>query len=181
MPMPVDPLEPILARAATDNHLLHRAELEAVSRAISRHDPDEFIYAATRVCALTWDNGQARPPGFFEIHSQHWWIDLSAPGNQQQLLTVAIAAVLVDALDLTLSTSWVTQVLSTAVSIESATVADSRLRIRLRCHVEPQLSSHLQDDINPADYADFIQAITSTAGTEHDFAGGIICFTSQLT
>jgi hypothetical protein len=179
--MPVDPLEPILAHAATETHLLHRAELETVSRVISRHDPDEFIYAVTRVCALSWEGDRPRPEGYLEIHSQHWWVDLSVPDTRHKLLIVVAAAALVDALDLTLSTTWVARVLCTAISIESVAVIGTELWIRLHRHAEPRLPDHLEKDIHPSDYAEFIQAITNAADTEHRYAGGTVCFTPSPT
>jgi hypothetical protein len=173
--MPVDPLEPILAHVDSDADLLHRTELTAIGRAVSSDDPDEFISAAARVCALSWDDGQPRPPGYFEIHSQRWWIDLSTPENRRHLVTAVVAAALVDALDITLSAEWVARVLATAMNVESITTAEHSLLIQLRRVTEPRLSPELERDINREDYADFLDTIA--AAIEQDFTGGTIRFT----
>lgn len=172
--MPDDPLEQILAHTDSDADRLHRAELTAIGRAVTGHDPDEFISAAARVCALSWEDGQPRPPGYYEIHSQHWWIDVSDPANRQHLVTAAVAAALVDALDMTLSAEWVARVLTTAVNVDAITTTERGLLIRLRRVAEPRLSPELERDINRDDYADFLDTIT--AATELDFTSGTIRF-----
>jgi hypothetical protein len=172
--MPADPLDPILAHAAIDTPLARRGELEALSRKISQRHPDEFIDAAARVCGLSWDDGRPRPPGYYEIHGQHWWIDLSTPDNRQHLLTAVMAATLADALDLTLSPAWVAQVIPAVLTIESVTITDASLQFHLRRHPTPLLPSHLQDTVNPTDHAEFLDAIaaittqtTSASATIH--------------
>jgi hypothetical protein len=173
--MPNDPLEPILARTDDDTDRLHRKQLADIGKTISRYDPDEFISATARACALTWDDGQPRPPGYLEIHSQRWWIDLSNPANRAHLVTAVVAAALVDAVPIALSAEWVARVLTTAVAVESVTDTEQGLLILLRRVADPALSPDLVRDINAEDYADFLGTIA--AADEQGFTGGRIRFT----
>jgi hypothetical protein len=175
--MPTDPLDPVLAEAAVETHLLHRAELEAVGRAVSGVDPDEFIAAVVFAPGLSW-SGQDRPHDYFEIHSRHWSIDVSDAGNRRLLVTAAAAAALVDALRLPLSTTWVTRVLPAVLTVRSVRRDDGGVHFRLRRHPGP-LPPHLSDTINGEDYAGFVSTV-ETAGPTLTVAGrGTIEFTSR--
>jgi hypothetical protein len=170
--MPADPLDPILTHAGVDTPLAHYAEIEAIAQAVSPLDPDGFMDASTRVCGLSWDTDQPRPPDYYEIHRRHWWIDLTHSANRRQLLNVVAAAALVDALDLTHSITWVAKVTPTAFTIESASFTDRRLQLHLNRRPAPALPPELQNTLNPADYADFLHTVRNT--TELTFSAGTI-------
>ena len=172
--MPADPLESILAHVGVDTEKLHRDGLEILGRTITRHEPDEFIDAITRTNALAWDNGEWRPAEYFEIHSRSWWLDLSNHESRQHLLTAILAAALIDALNLTGSIAWVAQIVPDTISINAIDMTDECLHLILICHTNPQLSPHLQEVVNPADHAEFVEAIVNATGVEHNFAGGTI-------
>ncbi|MEU9171590.1 hypothetical protein AB0D34_27955 [Streptomyces sp. NPDC048420] len=173
-----DPLDPILKGADVDAQLLRRAELEAVGRTVSGLDPDEFIDAATQVCALSWDDERTRPPGYFEIHGQNWWIDTSGAENRRGLLHAVTAAALVDALGLPRSTAWVARVLTGVLSVQSISEsASTGLYFVLERHDASPLPDHLAHDVHPGDYAEFATAVATAAEVLSLSVGGSIRFT----
>jgi hypothetical protein len=176
--MPTDPLDPILGSAGVTRSRLQRAELEAVCHGVSTVPPEEFIEAVTRAPGLSWDDGQSRPAGYFEIHDRHWWLDVIDPGNRRYLLTVVTAAVLVDALHLTPSIGWVTRVLPTAIVVRSASRDDMGLHLDLlRRAATGPLPPHLADTVNPDDYAEFTSVVAGAAPVLAIPAGGTVSFT----
>jgi hypothetical protein len=172
--MPADPLESILAQAGLDTEKLHRDGLEILGRTITRQEPDEFIDAITRTNALAWDNGEWRPAEYFEIHSRSWWLDLSNHESRQHLLTTILAAVLLDALNLTGSIAWVAQVVPDTIGIDAVNMSDERLHLALSCYADFGLPPHLRDIVNPIDHAEFVETVSNATGIEHNFAGGTI-------
>jgi hypothetical protein len=175
--MPTDPLDPILKSAGTDAPLLHRAELQVIGRTVTSLPSDEFIMAATQVCGLSWDDGEPRPPGYFEIHDRRWRIDISGTVNRRRLVTATAAAALVDALRLDRSISWVAQALSAVVTVESVSLDATGLRFRLQRQPAPMVPPHLTDTHNPDDYAEFVRAIRDAAKSLPIPVGGAIEFT----
>ncbi|MGA5048900.1 hypothetical protein [Streptomyces arboris] len=173
-----DPLDPVLKGADVDAQLLRRAQLEAVGRTVSGLDPDEFIDAATRVCALSWDDERARPPGYFEIHGQNWWIDTSRTENRRGLLHAATAAALVDAAGLPRSTAWVARVLTGVLTVRSVSGnASTGLCFVLERHDASPLPDHVAHDVHPGDYAEFAIAVATAAEVLPLSVGGSIRFT----
>ncbi|MGA4996520.1 hypothetical protein ACPCB7_00675 [Streptomyces arboris] len=173
-----DPLDPVLKGADVDAQLLRRAQLEAVGRTVSGLDPDEFIDAATRVCALSWDDERARPPGYFEIHGQNWWIDTSRTENRRGLLHAATAAALVDAAGLPRSTAWVARVLTGVLTVRSISGnASTGLCFVLERHDASPLPDHVAHDVHPDDYAEFAIAVATAAEVLPLSVGGSIRFT----
>ncbi|MBK3644587.1 hypothetical protein [Streptomyces sp. MBT33] len=174
-----DPLDAVLKGADVDAQLLRRAGLEAVGRTVSGLDPDEFIDAATQVCALSWDDGRARPPGYFEIHGQGWWIDTSGTENRRGLLHAVTAAALVDAIGLPRSTAWVARVLPGVLTVRSISgSASTGLCFVLERHDASPLPDHLADDVHPGDYAEFATAVATAAEVLSLPVGGSIRFTA---
>jgi hypothetical protein len=174
-----DPLDPILATAATAAGQLRRPQVEAIGRAVSSLPPEEFIEAAVLAPGLSWDDGQPRPPDYFEIHSRRWWIDLSHSDTRQHLAIAVTAAALVDALHLHLSTTWVTKVLPSVVAIRCITRDGDGLLFELRRRPAPPLPRHLADTVHPGDYAEFVQAIEEAAASLRLPVGGTIKFTTH--
>ncbi|MDX3378475.1 hypothetical protein PV390_29185 [Streptomyces sp. ME02-6991-2A] len=173
-----DPLDPVLKGADVDAQLLRRAQLEAVGRTVSGLDPDEFIDAATRVCALSWDDERARPPGYFEIHGQNWWIDTSRTEDRRGLLHAVTAAALVDAAGLPRSTAWVARVLTGVLTVRSISGnASTGLCFVLERHDASPLPDHVAHDVHPGDYAEFAIAVATAAEVLPLSVGGSIRFT----
>jgi hypothetical protein len=178
--MPTDPLDPILEKADVTSSRIQRAELEAISRCVGTVPAEEFIEAATLAPGLAWDDGQTRPAGYLEIHNRHWWIDVTDAGNRRYLLTAITAAVLVDALCLKFSTSWVTRVLPAVLVVRSASRDNTGLHLDLvRRAAVPPLPPHLADTVNPDDYAEFAAAVEDAAAVLPIRVGGTVRFTTD--
>ena len=161
--MPPDPLEPILAQADTGPGPLRRRDLEAVARVVTRLDPEEFIQAAVQAPSLSWDDGRARPPDFFEVHGDRWSIDVSGRGNREHLVVIAAAAALVDELDLSYGIDWVARVLPRALVVEPVAPGDAGLTFRFRRLVPAAPLGDLAEFVHPADYGEFLHAIEQAA------------------
>ncbi|MFI6467826.1 hypothetical protein [Streptomyces sp. NPDC050538] len=173
-----DPLDAVLKGADVDAPLLRHADLEAVGRTVSGLDPDEFIDATTQVCARSWDDGRTRPPGFFEIHGQNWWIDVSGTENRRALLHAVTAAALVDAMGLPRSTAWVARVLVGVLTVRSiGGSASTGFCFLLERHDASPLPDHLAHDVHPGDYAEFATAVAAAAEVLSLSVGGSIRFT----
>ena len=173
-----DPLDEVLKGADVDARLLRHADLEAVGRTVSGLDPDEFIDATTQVCARSWDDGRTRPPGYFEIHGQNWWIDTSGTENRRGLLHAVTAAALVDAMRLPRSTAWVARVLAGVLTVRSiGGSASTGLCFVLERHDASPLPDHLAHDVHPGDYAEFATAVATAAEVLSLPVGGAIRFT----
>lgn len=177
--MPSDNLDQILLQAGIDATCLERPELDAISRTVSASSPAEYIDAATLADGLGWDNGQARPSGSYEIHNRHWWIDISDAGNRAHLVTVTVAAALVDVIEprLNFSVGWVTVVLPTVLAVRSVRRDEAGLHLDLVRLAAPQLPPALADTVNLDDYADFVATVGAVPPVQPLRVGGTIMVT----
>jgi hypothetical protein len=175
--MTTDELDAILANASVTDSQLQRADLEAICRSVSALPAAEFIEAVTQAPGLSWDDGRTRPAGYFEIHSRHWWIDVSDAGNRQHLLAVTIAAVLVDVLHLDFSIGWVTRIRPTVLVIQSVGRRHDRLQLALGRRGVVPLPPDLTASVNPSDYADFTKAVAGAPAVLPMQGGGTVTFT----
>jgi hypothetical protein len=177
--MPTDDLDQILLQAGIEATRLERQELGAISRTVSLGSPAEYIDAATLADGLGWENGQARPTGTYEIHNRHWWIDISDLGNREHLVTVTVAAALLDVIEprLNFSVGWVTVVLPTVLALRSVRRDDAGLRLHLVRLAAPQLPAALADTVNLDDYADFVAAVAAVPPVQPLRVGGTITVT----
>ncbi|HET9899230.1 MAG TPA: hypothetical protein VFQ44_30260 [Streptosporangiaceae bacterium] len=159
--MPEDELGPVLDAAGVGAINLRYQELSAISCAVSNSLPDEFIHVITAAPALSWENGESRPPGRFEIHDRRWWLDVSIAANRDYLLTAAVAAALVDAIRpaLHFGIGWVAKVLPSVVAVREVRCDDTGLHIGLVRNGGAQVPAELADVINADDYADFVAAV----------------------
>jgi hypothetical protein len=174
--MPTDPLDPILEHAQVEGPRVERAQLESVSKAVSAVPAEEFIEAVTYAPGLSWD-GHSRPAGYFEIHNRTWWIDISDPGNRRHLLAVVVAAVVIDVLQLDLSTGWVARAWPGVLAVQSVSREGTGLHIQLGRRPPAPLPRHLKDIVNPDDYAEFEAAVQNAATVLPIRGGGTVTFT----
>lgn len=177
--MTPDPLDPLLARSGSAPSHLGRAELAALHQQVSTEPADEFILASTYAPGLSWDDGKERPPGFFEIHDRHWWVDATRPGGREYLTRLVAGTAIIEALRLSLSIRWVVQVFAAALTIESITVDDAGVRLAVHRYNEPILPAELTDEIHPDDFAEFVEAVTAAPPEIPLPAGGTIVFTNR--
>lgn len=175
--MPTDPLDPILEQAGVKESCLQQAELTAISRNVSMVSAEEFIEACTYAPGLSWDDGQIRPAGRFEIHNRSWWIDVTDAGNRRYLLVIITAAMLVDALRLDLSTRWVAQIWPSVLGLRSVTRDEAGLHLDLARRATTPLPPQFADDVHPADYAEFAAAIEGAAAVVLTQTGSRVTFT----
>jgi len=169
-----DLLEAILQHATNGAKRLTRRELDALAGEITRLDRAEFIEAAALAPGLEWDGDQDRPKGYLEIHGREWWIDVSKAENRLHLLTVVTAVALVDGLRLPFSTAWVTRVLTSVLTLDSAGFDESGLHMTVQLHSDPRLPFGLTEIVNHLDYADFLDTVENAGETMPLSAGGTI-------
>ncbi|HEY1917844.1 MAG TPA: hypothetical protein VGH27_19915 [Streptosporangiaceae bacterium] len=174
--MTTDELDAILASANIKGSQIQRTELEAICRSVCAVPAAEFIDAVTQAPGLSWDDGQTRPAGYFEIHSRYWSIDVSDAGNRQHLLAVTTAAALVGALHLNFSISWVTRVWPAALAIQSISWRDDGLHLGLVRQGVTPIPLNLAASVNPSDYADFTKAVDGAPAVLPLEGGGTITF-----
>jgi hypothetical protein len=174
--MPSDEPDLVLEHAGVRTTLLRGAELSAISHSFSKVPPEEFIEAVTLAPALSWDGGQGRRPGTFEIHGRDWWLDVSDPGNREYLLVVIAAAVLADALQPSLQASvgWVAQVLPSVLTVRSVHRDGAGPHLDLVRRADPQIPADLVDCVNRQDFADFVAAVDAAPAVLPLPAGGVV-------
>jgi hypothetical protein len=175
--MTTDSVDPLLALPGIDPAHLGREALSALGGRVSTAQPDEFILAVARAPGLSWSDGRDRPVTFLEIHDRRdWWLDLDRSGNREYLLSVLVAAALVDALKLEFTLDWTAGVLRAVIDVESATTDEAGVHLVLRRISGAALPDDLADEIHPLDFADFVTAVATAAPTIALPRGGSISF-----
>jgi hypothetical protein len=154
-----DQLQPILDRAGIADDELHRTHLEAVTRAVSGIQPDEFFPAYAAAPAVQWSKGGIRPPTYLELHDEDWSISLRVPGNREHLRTVVVAGALIEALDRPERIVWLVPLLAAVVNLAAVEATTTGLRFVLVRVPDPELPDALADTVNPLDFADLVAAI----------------------
>lgn len=174
--MPADELDPVLEAADVGEIKLRPPELKAISRTVSNGEPEEFIHVITAAPALSWEKGESRPPGRFEIQDRRWWLDVSIAANRDYLLAATVAAALLDAIrpPLPFGIGWVAQVLPSVVAVREVRRDGSDLHIGLVRKVAPQIPAELAEVVNGQDYADFVMAVDAVKAGAAIGAGGTI-------
>jgi hypothetical protein len=154
-----DDLDAILAHAGLDGTELRREQTGALARAVSRKPEEEFITPVVAAPGTGWDDGQQRPRDYLEVHTGRWHIDLRDPANRRHLVLVTVAAVLVDALNLTERTGWVVPVLPAVVDVLAVRVVPGGLHVELALLADPQVPADLATVVNALDFADLVAAV----------------------
>ncbi len=177
--MASDDLGPVLEHAGVKATQLHRAELNIIGRTVTKVRPEEFIEACTYAPGLSWDDGQSRPPGTFEIHGHDWWIDVSDPANREYLLVIIVAAALADTLrpNLPVTVRWIAQVMPGVLTPQSVHTDNAGPHVNLVRLADPQIPAELTDDVNQQDFTEFVAAVDAAPAVLPLPAGGAITVT----
>ena len=158
-----DILKAFLDRAGLQEEDLHRAEVEKIAESVGCDDTDGFVEATANVCGLSWKLGE-RPEGWLELHSDKWSLDLAPRANRDGLTMVVLAALLVREGMADATISWVARALPAVINLNASSVTDEDGLLTVRLAVEPcELPAHLQEIVNPLDFADFCGSIARAA------------------
>jgi hypothetical protein len=174
-----DDLDAILARAGLDGTELRREQAGALARAVSQKPEEEFITTVVAAPGTGWDDGQQRPRDYLEVHTGRWHIDLRDPANRRHLVLVTVAAVLVDALNLTERTSWVSAVLPAVADVGAVRAVPGGLHVELVRLTDPQVPTELAALVNVLDFTDFVAAVHRAGPVVAIPAGGTITFSGS--
>jgi hypothetical protein len=175
--MPDDPLNPFLEAAGIEPGHVGPNELAALGTRVTTGSLEEFILHPARMSGLIDD--QERPPDYFEIHDREWWIDARRPAARAYLITLIAAAAVGDALALGYTLWWIIKVLPATVTVERAVVDENAVRLTLCRRRAPELPADLAEDINPQDFAEFVDALTGAAQVVPLPVGGTMTFTDE--
>jgi hypothetical protein len=176
-----DDLDAILANAGLDGTELRREQAGVLARAASRKPAEEFITTVVAAPGTGWDDGRQRPPDYLEVHTGRWHIDLRDPANRRHLVLVTVAAVLVDALNLTERTGWVFPVLPAVVDVLAVRAVSGGLHVELARLADPRVPAELATVVNVLDFADFVAAVHRAGPAVAIPAGGTITFSGSTT
>jgi hypothetical protein len=171
-----DDLDAILANAGLDGTELRREEAGALARGAAGIPEEEFITTVVLAPGTGWDDGQQRPRDYLEVHTGRWRIDLRDPANRRHLVLVTVAAVLVDALNLSERTGWVVRVLPAVLDVLAVRAVPGGLHVELARRPDPQVPAELATVVNVLDFADFVAAVHRAGPAVAIPAGGTITF-----
>lgn len=158
-------LSGLLGAAGATGPRLERDDLESLAATVTGHDPGEFVDAVAAVCGLSWEGGRSRPLDWLELHHERWWIDVDRPAVAGDLLSVVLAAALVDALDSTVGTGWLARVLPAVCSLPDCRVLldDGKVSVTVVVRADPTLPDEMLFTVNPTDFAEFVADLQARA------------------
>jgi hypothetical protein len=156
-------LRAFLERAGLQQDSMRRPELEKIAQSVGCDDLDGFIEATAKVCGLSWDQGE-RADGWLELHSDQWCLTLTAVSNREGLTLVILAAMLVREGLADGTIGWVAQVLPALIDLDAIKVRDDDGLLAVQLAVRQRLlPQHLQETVNPLDFAEFSATVARAA------------------